>query len=543
MNTCQQFHHLPPICLILLLALLTQCATPTSPTGGPADKEGPEVIGTKPESGTTNFKDNAIEFVFNEFINRSSLEEALQVEPDLNMEVEADWSRKSVEITFGRELPDSTTLIVTLGTDLSDVRGNKMGTPVTVAVSTGPNIDKGKIKAQIKDSETGKGIQGERIVLYQRPIDLSESAIYTGESDTSGTVRFQYLAPGDYKAFWLGDKNRNRKWDKEIEQAQPFRNEFLSLDKNGSDSLGTVYVQQRDTLAPELQGVGLFSQQRMRFRFSEDIIITDSSEVVVFDTLGNSFTRANPLYIPDESPFAVFAQAEAPLVAEQSYRVEVAGFTDKAGNPVKNSEISFDGTNQKDTTLQRIIRVKTGKGLFPREPLVATFAKPFESNVMADSLIAIKGNAQINPWPEIELSANKMLIKPDGGEWEPGVPYEFRIFNPKTLQRETHEPNFWFDSDFGSLEFVREDSLYQKSLVIKLFNKESDIVRDTTFDEVATIKQLPPLKYTALIYHDRNGNGKWDRGQVEPYKAPEPKFIRRNMEVRSGFTATVPIEF
>ena len=543
MNKCHQFCRLLPVFVIIISISVIQCATPTNPTGGPADREGPEVIGTRPESGTTNFEGNSVGFVFNEFIERSSLEDALQIEPELNMDVEADWGRKSVDITFDRELPDSTTLIVTLGTDLSDVRGNKMASPVTVAVSTGPDIDRGEIKAQIRDSDTGLGLQGERILLYQQPVDLNEAAVYSGESDTSGTVQFKYLAPGNYKAFWINDKNRNRKWDKEIEEAQPFRKEFINLEQNDSDSLGIVFVQTKDTLAPELQGIGLLSQVRMRLRFSEDMLMTDSSGIEILDTLGNRFTDANPLYIPDESPFVVFAQSRQPLEEDQSYQAEITGITDKAGNPVQKNNMMFDGSSQQDTTLQRIISVETGQGLFPEEPLRIIYARSFENNALADSLIAIKGNAQVEPWPEIDLVANKMLLNPIDGEWDSGVPYEFRVFNPKILQRETYEPNFWFESDFGALEFVREDSLYQNPLVLKLFNKESEINRNVTFSKSETIKRLPPLSYTAIIFYDRNDNGKWDRGSVDPYQAPEPMFIRRNLQVRSGFTATVPVEF
>jgi len=101
----------------------------------------------------------------------------------------------------------------------------------------------------------------------------------------------------------------------------------------------------------------------------------------------------------------------------------------------------------------------------------------------------------------------------------------------------------WFESDFGAFEFVREDSVYQQSLVLSLREKDTIIQRDTTFDSTAVIKRLPPLTYTVTIYHDRNQNGKWDRGQVDPYRRPEPYYIRRSMEVKSGFTATVPIEF
>lgn len=496
-----------------------------------------------PESGTTNFSGREITFTFNEFINRSSLRGALRIEPNLNLRIEEDWGRKELTLEFIDPLPDSTTVIVTLGTDLQDSRSNDMTKPVTVAVSTGPTIDGGSLKATIKQAKDGRGIAGERVLLYEKPVDYTQPAIYMGESDTSGVVNFSYLAAGTYKAFWLNDKNRNRKWDRSIEQAQPFDTEFIQLGKDEADSLNTLYITSEDTLPPELQAVGLFSTQRMRMRFSENILLTDSTDLTISDTTGNPLTTASPLYIPEESPFVLFAHSNDELKENEFYQVDINGLVDNGGNKLMDNDIHFEGSAEQDTTLQRIIRFENKKGMYPEDPLIFTYAKPFENSLIADSLIGVKGDQSFSPWPTSTYDNNKLLIQPIDDLWEQGLTYEFRVFNPKIVQRESYEPKLWFESDFGAFEFVREDSLFQKSLVLSLREKDDIIQRDTTFDSTAVLKRLPPLSYTVTIFHDINKDGVWNRGQVDPYRRPEPYYLRRSMSVKSGFTASVPIEF
>src|SRR5699024_3003300 len=131
---------------------------------------------------------------------------------------------------------------------------------------------------------TGEGSEGNRVLLYRKPIDLTATAAYSAETDTGGTFQFSYLSAGDYKAIWVDDLNRNRTWDRERERAQPFQREFVSLEEEGNDTLATLYIAQSDTTKPVFQGVGLFSSRRLRMRFSENIELTDSTRIVINDS-------------------------------------------------------------------------------------------------------------------------------------------------------------------------------------------------------------------------------------------------------------------
>lgn len=442
-------------CLAVVLA--AGCATPSSPTGGPPDKEGPEIIRTEPETGTTNFSGRSIILHFSEFVRRASLEQAIIIEPDIGIDFSLDWGRKSVELEFDRVIPDSTTLIVTIGTEFEDTNNNGMAEPRKIAVSTGPDIDEGKLFGRVRNAETGEGREGERILLYRQPIDLSQRANYVASTDTSGVFEFSYLSEGKYKAFWVNDINRNKMWDPERERAQPFGREFITLADGASDTLGTVFRTPVDTTRPSLQGVGLFSSQRLRMRFSENIQLTDSAAITVTDTAGAEWGGAYPLYIQPGERFVLFGHSRKPLSESESYSLRVSGIVDNFGNPLSEITQTFTGSSQEDTTQQRIIGRNNLSGYYPTDPIEITYAKPVEEPQIRDSLKIVEGNELAEKWPGIEIDRNKLIISPEK-QWKDGLTYEVRVWDPMIEDYRRLQPEIWHGSQMGELDVSLSDS-------------------------------------------------------------------------------------
>lgn len=531
--------------ILAVAAIACSCATPSAPTGGPRDEQGPQIIKTEPETGTVNFSADEIVLHFSEFVERSSFTEALTIEPDVGIEYGLDWGRKSVAVEFDKAIPELTTLIISVGTDFADLNGNTMGSPYKVAVSTGPEIDQGKITGRILDAQTGDGVEGQRVLLYRTPADLSKPANYIGETDTSGTVNFAYLRQGEYKAFWVDDRNRNKLWDQQQERAQPFAQEMVTLDKAGSDTLGTLYVADSDTSLPELLGLGLFSSQRMRLRFSENIALNDSTSVNITDTLGNTFSDAFPLYVLPSEPYVLFARSEKKLSPNQTYRVSVHNIEDMAGNVQPATSFTFTGSAQEDTTAQRIVKLSPYTGIFPQQPITATYANPIKNAAVRDSFKVVRGDTVLKTWPGLQIEQNKVRVLPDG-RWQSGVGYELRFWNPVTEGYQRVNPTFLYGTDVGALAIGFADSTTAAAsrptqLILK--NGEGVIVADTTFSGEVEIEGLAPEPHQLILYQDLNENGEWDSGQVSPFKKPEPYLIRNNVPLQRGFTADLKVKF
>lgn len=528
------------VCLGIVLWAIS-CATPSSPTGGPRDEEGPQIIKTEPETGTTNFDKRSIILHFSEFVERSSLTEAIIIEPDIGIEYETDWGRKSVAINFEQDIPDSTTLILTVETGLSDTNGNEMASPQKVAVSTGSEIDKGKLFGRIIGARTGEGTEGERLLLYREPVDLTTKANYIASTDTSGSFQFSYLSEGKYKAFWVDDRNRNKIWDSQQERAQPFKEEFVTLAKEGQDTLGASFVTAVDTTQPALQGLGLFSSQRLRMRFSENIELTDSAAISITDTLGNSVGKGTPLYIPPDEPYVLFARSSEQLAESQSYSLTMRGVVDESGNGLTDIAQTFTGSGQEDTTEQRIITRNNLSGYYPSDPIEVTYAKPIDEAPIRDSLIVVEGTELYESWEQVDTQNNILRIAPKPS-WKSGVEYEFRIWDSFISDYRKLQPKIWHDDQMGKLNVIAEDSTLQ-DIYLQIRNEESGLQRDTVFTNQVTIESLPPLNYKVIAYHDVNGNGQWDFGQVSPYKEPEPYFIQTEVPVKKDFTGDLSVIF
>lgn len=528
--------------IMLFAALIFSCATPIGPTGGPRDQKGPVILSTQPESGTTNFDGNKIDFYFNEYVNRNSLTNNITVEPDLGLDYDIDWKKKRLTIAFDGQLPDSTTIIVTLSGNISDTKSNKMGSPVTVAVSTGDEIDQGQITGRVRYADSGEPIISEKVLLYRSPIDLKERATYQAETDTGGVFRFSYLREGAYKAIYLEDRNRNKIWDRKSESAQGFSLDTLELAKADTAELGIMYVQRVDTIAPKLQAVGMFSSQRLRLRFNDDVQLTDSVSIQIQDTLQAPFASAQPLYISPKEGFVLFAQSEKPLSPEETYSLSVSGITDDNGNQATTANINFMGSAQEDTTLQRIIGVEAPNGLFPTQGFTTVYATDIRSAQIVDSVVVVEGDVSFDDWPEIETKGNRLTVFPQE-RWIEGIDYQFLFWNPVTQRRAIYNPDIWDAAEMGELEIVIEEADTTAQYHYRLVQKEAEIELDSTTTGLAVIENLPPLTYQLFIFKDENGNGRWDKGAIDPFIKPEPYHVQRKISIRTGFTSQVTITF
>lgn len=526
---------------MVVLLVVFSCATPSSPTGGPPDEEGPRIVRTEPETGTTNFEEQEIVLHFSEFVERSSLQQAIVIEPGIGIEYELDWGRKSVAVEFDETLPDSTTLILTVNTEFTDVNGNSMAEPQKVAVSTGPEIDEGSLLGRVRNAQTGKGRDGERILLYREPVDLSQPANYIASTDTAGQFQFSYLSEGRYKAFWVDDRNRNKTWDRDQERAQPFREEFISLAKAATDTLGTIFKTPVDTTNPSLQGVGLFSSQRLRLRFSENISITDSTRIAITDSTGTKTGDGYPLYVKPDEQFVLFAHSKNALSPTTTYSLDIQGITDDFQNTMTEVSNTFTGSAQEDTTQQRLIGRRHSSGYFPEDTVEVTYAKPITNSVITDSLVIIEGNEEAENWSGISVRRNKLQLSAKDG-WKDGVTYEIRVWDPVIKDYQKLSPQFWHDSRMGSLNIMTEDSTLT-DVQLQIINEKSDIRRDSLFGGQVEIGSLPPLDYKVVAYRDLNGNNEWDFGQVDPFEAPEPYFIQQDVPVRKKMTGDLTIIF
>ncbi len=539
MNSLKLMHH---INVLVVGLLFVSCATPIAPTGGPVDKTGPTVKAMYPNSGTVNYSDDTFEFEFSEYVNRGSFEKALIIEPDLGIQYDIKWKKKRATVKFKDELPDSITIILTLGAGVTDLRNNKMGTPVKLAISTGDEIDNGEIVGIIKEVSDGTSRKEQRVLLYREPLDLTKKAAYSAETDTGGVFRFSYLREGRYKAIMIDDRNQNKIWESASETARSFNREWIDLAKGSKDTLDVAYWFEADTLRPELQAVGLLSSQKLRLRFSEEIKFTDQAYIRITDSLKNEIGNVIPLNISKQEPFIAFAFSSEELTNDNSYYIAIQGFKDISGNEALTLESPFKGSSQVDTTQQRIIANNAKSGLFPNQAFTVEYAAPIQDQDLIDSVVVVEGDVSFDDWPNITVKDNKLSIPPQG-EWIEGVDYQFLMWDPVRRKRQLFTPVTWDPIDFGGVEIKIESADSAKVYHLLFSDNQKTIDIDTSFSGIYTINNIPSISYTLTVFEDLNGNNKWDFGTITPFKSPEPYYIQRELKVQKGFTSEILISF
>lgn len=326
--------------------LLVSCATPSSPTGGPPDKEPPRLIRIYPTSGTTNFNEKTFEFTFNEYVNRQTLQRALSIEPDINIPYTIDWKRTTATVRLQESLPDNTTIIVTLGTELTDFRSNKLKEPIQVALSTGPTISKGEIRVRVANYQDGSTQEGRTVFLFKLeeegiPFDPTAPPLYVSQTDTAGVAKFIALADGRYRPMWVEDRNRSRTWQPDRETAQPFDTQSINIVQGSirnlhgepdSSYVPQVWIYQPDTTSPILQSVGVISERRLRLRFSEPMYVEPGVKLNLYPVTGAipetehiqeqeliPYTQAIPMYILPEDSTIIVAQSTSALPEDSTF--------------------------------------------------------------------------------------------------------------------------------------------------------------------------------------------------------------------------------
>ncbi len=538
-------NHLRPVLSlsVLFCLLLGSCATPVGPSGGPPDRTPPEIVNTVPEVGTTNFKGDEVRFEFSEFPDRNSVRQNVTIEPNIGILYEVDFKRKTAIVKFNNELPENTTILVKLGSDVADTRRNSIGSSFDLAFSTGPVIDEGRIIARLRDADKGSVDAGERVFLFREPIDFTAQANYVAQSDTSGEIDFSYLREGTYSAIWVKDLNRDRRWNPERERAQPFHSETVEVIQGAERNLGNIYISTPDTVSPRLDGVGLLTDIRLRLRISEEVFWGDDAVLTVLDSLGNDYTVAHPLYKDESDPNIVFSQAETPIEESQFFTIQQSGFADDADNPMSSDIDPFPGSAVSDTTRLRIITDNADVGLFPDEPFEVIYSKFIDEPAILDSLIVFEGENAIPNYDFVEIEKNRLRILPPSGDWQTGVRYQFGVWDPEFAERRTLQPEIWQRNQLGSIDFIPADDDTTTKTHLMLFDENNKVNVDTVFTGSVEITNLPPISYTAKIYRNTYGGADWNPGTIIPFQAPEPYFMRSEIPVREGFTSEVNVVF
>ncbi len=521
----------------LLAIFLAGCANQLPPGGGEIDKIPPKIVETYPESGTTNYNEDYIEFTFSEYVDKRTVKDALFISPAVDGELELDWSGKSVRIYFPGPLRDSLTYVVTLGTDVVDYNNkNRMAESYTLTFSTGPEIDRREISGRIYDKEPS----GTMIFAYKLQADTVNPSTskpdYISQAGENGFFKLAGLAAGTYRVFAVADQFRDLLYQVEQDKiGVPFKDIILAPEDTLFSGLN-FFLTEEDTTSPRIIKALMTDRYHILVEMSEEIdssIISTDNFLIVDSTSGNPF---NPIYAFDKISDSkqIVLVIETILDNTRDYYLKALDLKDKKGNTYQNEMSQITLSDNPDTTRPKIARAvpqEGGRIDFQSDSVIFYFDDAFDtvqartgieltdtSHNKVNYTVYFPDDASLILKPSVRLKSGEIyLVKFDLSKFEDAAgnkgdtTYTYRYVTISEID---------FTGASGTIQNVQ---LTENPLVLLQSTENTGKIYSQYLQRGSKFEfnRVFPGKYLLWCYLDRDSSRTYDRGNPYPFKPSE----------------------
>lgn len=534
--------------VILISTILFGCANEQRPSGGPPDKDPPNVISFVPAQMSKNYSADKVTIEFSEYIQKSTITENIFITPRLTYEL--DWSGRFLDIQFTQPLETNTTYTVSLGADYTDLRGNKPTESFSLTFSTGNSIDSGIIKGKIFESMPA----GIYVFLY--PLNtlnkdtLNPSvteARYITQTGSSGDFTFYALPDGEYRLMAVKDQYKDRLFSLGTDG---FGTTWKQIVVNNARSSPTIVRcdEATDIIAPALYTVEPLNQRELQLDFSEEIdSIFLKPQFFSLKNTNDSITkdiRITTIYKNSKNTKTVYGIFEQALDTSKTWKIICnAEIKDKAGNTIQDSLSSkvFKSIIDIDSTkpfIESISLRDSSKNISLFAEIRIQFSTAIDTNECMRGISLTdtknsKSQALYFRWlhpAELIITSEEPLSSYQWYEYE--LQHKnIKSWNGQRMNDSTQRIRFrTIDSrEFGSIKGELYDSLSisggQYILLLTQKNAGGRMPKQYTIIlpkiGLWTMNNIPPGEYMLGVFHDSNNNGKYDFGTAYPYSFAE----------------------
>jgi hypothetical protein len=448
------------IFLMTFLFLLTGCANQTTPTGGKKDITPPKLLTVTPVDSLRNTKVKKLELVFDEYITANDVSKEVQISPLLAIQPSVIGYGKKVTVKIVDSLlEDNTTYRISFGTSIRDLHESNVFKNYTYTFSTGAYFDSMSLGGRVLNAGTGlPDTSGIVVVLYN--VNENDSAIvrhkpkYITRADANGRFAFKGLPNRDFKIYALKDANDNMLYDK-----------------------------------------------------GADMVAFNEMPAVPGDTSGK------------ELVLRLFEEAADSGTKPQGFE---AGRKDKGGLRTGNTE---NNVTDKKGAFSCSVVVDTGtptKRTFDiTRPLAINFnAIPFinkdKINLSYDS-----NGVQVAQLISITIDTSIKQVVNIKTDWKENTLYTLRLakgFAKDSSGTEVLPSKYIFrtkeDEDYGKITVHLPSKYYRAGYVLQVVADKDTIYQKPIADTMVALTKLRPSKYQFRVIADKNGNGKWDTGNL-----------------------------
>jgi uncharacterized protein (DUF2141 family) len=205
--------------ILLSIGLLSGCANPVAPTGGPRDSSPPQLVdGKSSPNKQTEYRPKTIKLYFDEYIEIKNPDRNVIISPPLDPKPSYKAGADFIEVDFSEadSLRAHTTYSLNFDNAISDFNEGNPVENLLFVFSTGEYLDSLSLRVEIENAEK-KPAQGITVMLYGETGDdsvvVNSIPTYFSKTNDEGVATLKYLKEGTYKVFALQDDNLTLKYD------------------------------------------------------------------------------------------------------------------------------------------------------------------------------------------------------------------------------------------------------------------------------------------------------------------------------------------
>ena len=568
------------------IVIISSCANPGMPVGGPKDTIPPVLLKTEPGYKSLNFDGDNIRLTFNEYLAIEDISEALVISPPMIKKPVIRTKSKSLVIEFNEDLKDSTTYSLDFKNSVADNNEKNPLENFRFSFSTGPVFDSLRVAGRLMNAFNLEPVE-KGLILLQR--NLHDSAVYSvkpdyiAKTDEEGLFMIDNIAPGKYHLFSLMDMNNNLLYDEGAEE-MAFEDSVIIPSAKFVEELDTIYTATDTILVlgkthfyPEPVYLRQFTENifdqyldkysrdtryKCTFVFNESV--KDSFQL---NLPGNDATNWYQTEYNENIDSLIIWIADTTIAKMDTLLMEVCylqldslsqlflkrdtvemSFVDKEEGKSTKKKKSKEGEEEEPEPVEQfnwttdisgsVVELNNNIGITAPEP-VSKFDSTKIVLYLADDTLKIPLNFGFEK-DTIEYRKYNISY-----QWEPGANYVLEIDsaasvniygitskNLKTRFSAREEDYYGMVSlnvtgvEMPIIAQLVSNNESEKVIAWKLINENGRI----TFD------YLKPEKYRVKIIYDSNGNGKWDTGSYQDKYQPERvSYINEVVKVRSNW--------
>ncbi len=518
--------------LLLTAGLLSGCANTIPPEGGPKDETPPAMDTAKSTPNyQTNFSKQLIELTFDEWVSLEDIGTQIIVSPPLEYPFDARLRGRTLRFRFAEEevLREKATYTINFGESVKDLTEQNPAEDLRFVFATGDELDSLELSGTIVDAITGEPQEDVLFLLYDNLADSvvrTQKPFYFGNTSKDGRFRISNIKDGTFKGFALKDSGSKYLFDQSTEPIG-FPDSLITLAPNRQTELTIRLFEEARPLRlvdADTSNFGLvrlvFNQPPETLDIRAEGVSQDPAYEFDRDTVRVWYGQQEPqpwfLYLQQDSTFSDTVRVPAGLPEE---------WLDQSPLVVKSSGPA---------------------AIRPNQPLELRFNHPLAE--IDTNLVSLTADTTRTPVsPNFSIDSTDRLQLNLANRWVETLPYQleilpgavidiFGIVNADTIRKDfkINPPRAYGNVIVNASGL---DSLHQ--YVFQLNGKDGNTISEIVVSNKSEVQHrfslLNPGEYILRIIADRNRNGRWDTGNYDDKRQPEPIILDPLDQLRANW--------